>query len=145
MPRLSFPLTSAGCELTVNVGVSRQREQALKAANVRVPSVVSVRMILDTGATETVIDEKVLHNLGLTPTGIMQILTPSTKGVPYNCSTYDVMLGIYHAEYPMIENTFPVIGSDFSGQRIQGLIGCDVLSRCLMVYDGVSKTFTLAF
>ncbi len=102
-------------------------------------------MILDTGATATVVDEKVLQRLGLTPTGIMQILTPSTKGVPHSCATYDVMLGIYHAQHPMIENTFPVIGSDFSGQSIQGLVGCDFLSRCLMVYDGVAKTFTLAF
>jgi predicted aspartyl protease len=145
MPHLTFPITAAGCELDVYVGVSKEREEALKKATQTVPPLSKIRMIVDTGATGTAIDESVLKSLGLTPTGTTQILTPSTKGTPVVCATYDILLAVYHAKFPLVQTTLPVIASDFTGQTIQGLIGCDVLRECLLVLDGASGQFTLAF
>ncbi|HZL35223.1 MAG TPA: retropepsin-like aspartic protease [Tepidisphaeraceae bacterium] len=110
-----------------------------------IPNVIQSRLILDTGATTTLIDESVLKSLGLTPTGTAQILTPSTGGTAITCPMYDVFLGINHPNHALSLGTIPVIGSDFTGQGIQGLVGCDVLKGCLLIYDGVSATFTLAF
>jgi hypothetical protein len=138
-------LTPAGCELGVIVGVSRQRADALRSAGRPIPDLQLVRMIIDTGATASAIDEKVVKHLGLSPTGITQILTPSTKGVSVACANYDVFLAIDHAKYPLVHTTLPMIASNFSGQNIQGLIGCDVLQQCLFILDGAAGNFTLAF
>jgi hypothetical protein len=122
-----------------------QRSDALKAAGQAIPEYQGIRMIVDTGATVSVVEETILQKLGLSPTGMTQILTPSTKGAPFTCATYDILLAIYHAKYPLLHTTFPVIGSDFTGQGIHGLIGCDILSQCLFQFDGVGNTFNLAF
>ena len=145
MPHLTLPLAAAGCGLEVYVGVSDARRAALLAAKQPVPPPVRARMIVDTGASGTVIAESILHSLALTPTGTAEILTPSTRGTPVTCDTYDVLLAIEHAKYPLILGTAPIIASDFSGQAIDGLIGRDVLQECLFIYDGVSGTFSLAF
>jgi hypothetical protein len=47
------------------VGVTAQREAALKAAGIPVPSVISVRALIDTGASGTVIDSAALKPLAL--------------------------------------------------------------------------------
>ena len=145
MPHLTLPLAAVGCGLEVYIGVSNARRAALTAAKQQVPALVRARMIVDTGASGTVVDEKVLKSLALTPTGTTQILTPSTKGTPVTCPTYDVLLAVDHAKYPLVLGTVPVVGGDFSGQGIEGLIGRDVLQECLLVYDGVAGTFALAF
>jgi hypothetical protein len=87
MPHLTLPISPAGCALDVVVGISDPRAAALKAANKSVPPVKQARVILDTGATVSAIDEVVLKSLGLTPTGTTQIHTPSTKGNPIICPT----------------------------------------------------------
>jgi hypothetical protein len=131
--------------MDVYVGVSNERRTALAAAKATVPPYVRLRMIVDTGATATVVDEAAIKPLGLSPTGLTPIHTPSTGGTPATCATYDISLALYHVTQPLILGTIPVIASDFSSQGIHGLIGCDVLRRCLFVYDGVAGSFTLAF
>lgn len=145
MPHLTLPLTAIGCGLDVQVGISEPRRLALQAAGRPIPPHARVEMIIDTGASCTVIEESVLQSLGLTPTGTTQILTPSTQGTPMSCPIYDVLLGVHHAKYSLMLGTVPVVASDFRGQGIQGLIGRDVLQECLFVYDGAAGTFTLAF
>jgi len=145
MPHLTLPISSAGCSLDVYVGGSDPRRDALRVANLAIPPLIAARMIIDTGASCTAIQETILKSLGLTPTGTSQILTPSSKGAPITCATYDVLLSVYHEKHPLVLGTVAVIGSDFSGQGIDGLIGRDVLQECLMIYDGTAGTFSLAF
>jgi len=38
-----------------------------------------------------------------------------------------------------------VLLDTFSGQRIDGLLGRDVLAACLLIYDGPGQSFTLSF
>jgi predicted aspartyl protease len=145
MPHLTARLTSAGCELDVWVGASQERQQALVAAGQPIPASLQTKMIIDTGATGSVLDEAVIKQLGLTPTGTTQILTPSSKGIPSICPTFDVQITIYHRQYALVHQTFPVISSDLRGQNIQRLLGCDFLQHCLLIFDGMRGEFTLAF
>jgi hypothetical protein len=145
MPHINRPLDAEGCVLDFHVGVSSQREAALRAANQPVRPPVPIRALIDTGASATVIDESVLRQLGLAPTGTVQILTPSTRGVPITCMAYDIKAGIYHPAHSLVLGTFPVIAGDFTGQTISALIGRDVLRNCLFIYDGVALHFTIAF
>ena len=41
--------------------------------------------------------------------------------------------------------SLPVLCGDFSGQGIDGLVGRDVLTRCVATFDGPARRFTLVF
>jgi len=56
-----------------------------------------------------------------------------------------VALGIHHPKDSMMLLTVPVIATELTSQGISALIGRDVLASCLLIYDGISGTFTLAF
>jgi len=145
MPHLTQPISPGGPIVSLHLGASLQRQTAIKAAGQPIPPIVKVNALIDTGASGTVIEEKVLHQLGLTPTGAINIFTPSTKGTPVTCMTYDVFLGLYHPTFSLLNGNFPVVASDFSGQSIQALIGRDLLKQCVLIYNGDNNTFTLGF
>ncbi len=63
--------------------------------------------------------------------------------LPVTCNQYDVALLIYHDSSPLVLGNIPVVGSDLAG--IEALIGRDVLSVCLLVYDGVARHVSIAF
>ena len=134
--------------LNALIAVSEARAAALTAANLSVPTVQTVRALVDTGASCTCVDPTVLKALGLSPTGSVPILTPSSGTTPHPTDQYDVGLAIPGsdvAQAPLIHQTIPVIESDLSAQGIEALIGRDVLASCVLVYNGVTGHFTLAF
>ena len=111
--------------------------------------------MLDTGASQTCVDPIIIKNLGLTPTGVSLMQTPSTNGIPAYCNTYDIQLTIppsilpsevlnpaLNMPYIRILN---VIEASLSQQGISGLIGRDVLKECLLIYNGRVEGFTLSW
>jgi len=99
------------------------------------------------------IDRSVVHLLGLQPTGVIPILTPSTGVTPHNCNQYDV--SVWFAQAPTliqalpvphpVHLTLPVTETDFSVQGFQVLIGRDILARGVFICNGLCGRFTLAF
>ena len=83
--------------------------------------------------------------LGLVPTGTTSIITPSTGNQAHTCAQYDASVVLIHLELAYTFNALPVIESDLKHQGILALIGRDVLSSCLFVYDGRHGIFSLAF
>lgn len=145
MPHLTLPVTSDGPVVDLIVGVSAARELALKQAGKARPSPISLRCLIDTGATGTCLDSHAIAPLGLTPTGTMLITTPSTGKKPHVCETFDVGITFYHPDSSRFFGTVPIVAIDFSAQSIHGLLGRDVLANCLFVFDGAAKTFSIAF
>jgi hypothetical protein len=90
-------------------------------------------------------DSTAIAPLGLQPTGMTQISTPSTGSTPVQCAEYDVAIGIYHPDYSRVFDAVPVVAADFSTQGIQGLFGRDLLKSCLLVYDGAAALFCIGF
>jgi hypothetical protein len=138
----------SGPVITVVVWVSAAREGALAAAGIPAPNGVTIRALVDTGASCTCIDPGVLRSLDLSPTGSVSVLTPSTGPWAHLADEYDVSLHIpgsqpHHA--PLVFPAVPVTAADLSIQGIQGLIGRDILSQCVLIYNGFESTFTLAF
>ena len=130
------------------VSASGPRLSAMQAAGQPWPNPVSVRGLVDTGASATVVDKAVLSQLGLTPTGMASVHTPSTGTTPHQCLQYDVGLvvpGNQQSDPPLLQATLAVTESDFSMQGIQALIGRDLLRSCILVYNGATGLFSLAF
>ncbi len=137
---------AGGPQLQLYVGVSHPRGQALLQAGQTIPQLRLIRGLVDTGASTTAIDPTVIQGLGLSPTGSMPIVTPSTGPTPVQVNTFDVGIAI-----PIISGQTFTLGavqvfeSSLNVQGIQALIGRDVLTNCLFVYDGRAKIFSLAF
>ncbi|HEV3270748.1 MAG TPA: aspartyl protease family protein [Candidatus Methylacidiphilales bacterium] len=135
--------------MDVIIAVSAPRYQALIDEKQPIPSPVTIRVLLDTGAGVTAIDAQVLNQLGITPRGVMPCHTPSTKdGAAHNLRVFDVGLGFIHIPNPpasLVFNPIPVVEAHLAHQGIQGLIGRDVLAKCLLTYNGQANTFSLAF
>lgn len=90
-------------------------------------------------------DERVLADLQLSPTGSIQMHTPSTGATSVAMSTYDVEL--HFTGFSGGAQTFPtmgVLGCDFSGQNIDGLFGRDALAQARFFYSGPDDTWMLS-
>ena len=140
---LSDPLS--GPVITILVGVSLNRMNALQQAGLEVPNAIAVNFLIDTGASSSVIDNTVIAPLELSPTGFRQCHTPSTGSTPIDFPEYDLGLMLLHDDSHKLFPSMPIAASDFSMQNIHGLLGRDVLAHCLLVYDGRAKSYALAF
>jgi hypothetical protein len=128
------------------VSVSMPRRTALTTAGQPVPNAVRITGLLDTGASGTCIDPAVLTALGLTPTGTTLVLTPSTGATPVPAEQYDVSFVIPAPNgAPLFSQTLAVTASELLvAQGFHALIGRDILSQCVFVYNG-SGFFTLSY
>ena len=137
-----------GPVLTVVIGVSVARGDALMTAGQPVPAGISARALIDTGASCTCVDPSILAKLALTPTGTVSVHTPSTGPAAHLAEQYDVSLiipgaGAHHV--PLALPAIPVMAADLSVQGIDSLIGRDVLRDCIFIYNGSVGLFTIAF
>jgi predicted aspartyl protease len=145
MPHIVLQVVAGGPLVDILVGVSAEREEALKKASTPVPPPVPIRALIDTGASCTAIDPGALTSLGLTPTGSTPVHTPTTGNTAQNADQYDVSIVLLNPKLNLTFPTIAVIESKLSIQGIQALIGRDVLTNCLFIYDGQSGIFTLSF
>jgi hypothetical protein len=147
MPQLNLSMTQAGPIVDVWVAISEPRRTALKKAGQTVPPPVKVRGLVDTGASCTAVDPSVIQKLQVPATGTVSVLTPSTGTAAHVCNQYDVLMAIIDAQgNPLyFGNSIPVLESSLAAQGIEALIGRDVLSSAILIYNGAAAVFTLAY
>jgi hypothetical protein len=146
VPSINLLITPQGPIATLRIGASRPRRDALQKANQPIPGPVDAQLLIDTGASCTCLDPWIIQKLQLTPSGLIDIHTPSTTANnAHACHQYDVTLIIPHPGISRSFNAIPVLESNLKHQGIDGLMGRDVLSHCLFVYNGELKIYTLSF
>lgn len=148
MPHFTLNVDPAGPVVNALVQVSEGRKAALEAQGAAVPAPRTIRALVDTGASFTSVEPKVLEALELTPTGTIDFVTPSTGQEVVTTDTYDLDLVIYKSqnEPPLSMPNLRVAACElFLKQGIHALIGRDVLTRCILIYNGEHSVFTLAF
>jgi hypothetical protein len=138
-------IESRGPFLDIMVMATHQRVMALKAAGRKPPSPITIRALLDTGASCSALDPLVAKGLGLDPAGRVQVHTPTT-GTAYEWrNLYDatVVLG----EGTSFVRTFTVgfLDTDLSSEGFLALVGWDILKACVFTCNGPTGTFTLKF
>ena len=130
------------------IGVTSHRQNALFNANEPCPAPILVRMMVDTGASCTCVDESILRELNLQATGIATINTPTTGSTPVLMEQYDVSLTIIAQNIidPLHRSAIPVISTElFESQQFHVLLGRDVLSGCILIYDGQNGEFKFGY
>ncbi len=147
MPHFTSTLTNGSPIIDIIVGASAPRFAALQKAGLTAPSPQTVRGLIDTGASCTCIDPQVFSTLGLQPTGSAPVFTPSTGAVAVQQALYDVSVMISNGNRSsLIIPSLPVLESELLlGQGFHVLVGRDILSQCILIYDGSSGLFTLSY
>jgi hypothetical protein len=147
MPSVNVVIGQGGPIAQVVFGVSIPKQGALKAAGMVVPQPVTGNFLIDTGASGTCVDATLIAKLGLTPTGSINIHTPSTNGASHVCNQYDAMIFIPGAANVggFLIDALPILEANLIPQGIDGLIGRDILDRCTLIYNGSLKVCTIAY
>jgi hypothetical protein len=144
MPLLSGPLTADGPVIEVIVGMTAAEARQRRSAGQTAPPSLTLRALIDTGASQTCIDTGSAQALALTSTGSGSFLIPSLGG-PLTLHQYEVSLTLLHPQASFTLFTLPVVAAVLAPQGIEVLIGRDMLNRCLYVHDGQAGTWTLGF
>jgi len=148
MPHFTLPVDPAGPLVNAVVSISEARRATLLERNLPIPELRVIRALVDTGASFTLIEPAVINLLSLSPTGTIEIVTPSTGQNVHTTETYDINLSIYAAETdpPLVMPNLRVATAElFLRQGIHALIGRDVLRRFILIYNGSTNEFSLCF
>lgn len=151
MQTLIVPIEPEGVLVNVLVNLSAADLRTLRNAGRPVPTPLSLGALIDTGAEVSCMDAQALAPLvlaGLIPKRYVMANLPAAGGI-LPAAEYMVSLTIVHPSgnpranlnlrnQPMLEQSLNQLG-------YQVLIGRDVLDRCLHVYNGPAKLFTLVY
>ena len=104
-----------------------------------VPSVRVLAMI-DTGASTTAVSQNVIRRLKLNPRGAVKVYT-SNKAAEIR---YEFDISLYFGDTTFLP-LLRVLGANLAHQRIDCLIGRDVLQFGKLIYDGPRQRVNLSF
>jgi hypothetical protein len=142
-------ITGQGATVVVLVGVSRNRQRLLEKMGLLVPPKIPVCAEIDTGSFATGFLPEVYQRLGITTIGPVRVSTPSTRhGEGCLTDQYDVSITLVgNSSQLFFPSVLAIAGDDFSTDEDapQGILGRDVLNRCVFNYYGPDQTFRLAF
>ena len=145
MPIITGPISRDGAVIDVFVGVPNARRHALVHGSILIPTPITVRAVIDTGAAITGFSPSLFGRLGLTAVDSITVRPPVGPPQPtdrYKVSLYFVADGTQH-----LFAEAPVIAADGfePSEEIQGIIGRDVLDHCSFQYWGTAREFQFAF
>lgn len=147
MPHFTRQFTNGAPLIIATLGVTPGRGQALTAANLPIPTLQRMTGLIDTGASCTCVDPAIVQALSLAQTGSIMAFTPSTGSEGALMPQYDASLRIYASatQSPLEIPTIPIAATPLRYMGIDALIGRDILAHCILVHNGDSGTFSLAF
>lgn len=128
-----------GPKLEVEVMLPEALVEVLLSTRCAVPPPQVVPALIDTGAESSVAVEEVIDALGLEPTGFAVINTPFVCRA--RVAQYHVRIALPHG--PELE-TDQLVMAPLGVANVKLLIGRDLLSQCLLVYNGQDESFTLS-
>jgi len=145
--RMSFTVQD-GPIIRLRVALPRAIILARQQAGFVTAAPVEVDALIDTGAEATCVDNPIITQLGLPATTGTLANVPSLGGI-----TGSVM---YSAGLTLLQHTnkrtqhldisaIPVLGLNLSTFGVKAVLGRDVLAYCVLIYDGLTGTFTLSY
>ncbi len=132
-------LISEGPRVEVHFLISSELERKYKEQGKKIPDPIIKNAMIDTGASHCAIQGSIPEQLGLQPVGLIKISTPSCKD--RECYRYFMRMAI-PAHGLVFEGTFTAV--PLEGQRIECLIGRDVLASGILIYIGYMNQFTFS-
>lgn len=133
-------LRDDGPRIQVKISIAEPIAQELKKQKKPVPAPVVGYALVDTGASNTCIDERAVKRLRLQPTDVVRMTSASHRSAPKKVYPIRIeMVGL-----PVTIEVFRAIGSSLDAQDLVLLIGRDVLENFTFFYNGPCGELTLA-
>lgn len=136
-------LKDNGAVLTVEISISNVLENLLKSQNLPIPQPITGIALIDTGATNSCVDQKIISTLGVQPVGT---INSGTAGGIIQQNLYPA-----HFRFPQenLDLNFTACagvtldGQNALGKPIVALLGRDILARFILIYNGPAGMFTI--
>lgn len=146
MPVLTFPKSQLGPILDVTIAPGREAMKQISAAGQPRPSPQTVKMLVDTGADKSALDENLIEQWGIP---YVQAGWAKTMAGTKPVRMYELALSLKgQAAHPTWDVESLVITArrePFQGMPYSGLIGRDLLDRAVFVFNGPEHHCTLTF
>ena len=134
----AIALQVRGPVLQVTVTIEENAGKALVSQGKALPTPKTGLALIDTGASNTCIDEQAAKELGLPVIDVGTMLSATHEKVP--CNIYPVLINT-----PIVNLNSPrTMGAALVAQGLLVLIGRDILQRCNLFYNGPIGQFTLS-
>jgi hypothetical protein len=146
MPILTFPTSADGMTVDVLIGLTRANAQALRSAGRSVPQPILLRALVDSGSDFTSVVDTAVAPLGLLPLGPFTVNTANGMAIVNRYAVDFTLLapgGI--SAQNLVQPLMPVLGMANAPIGFDVVVGMDLLRTCLLIQDGPSDQFTLAF
>ncbi len=147
MRGLTIQILRSGALIDVHIGPSDVRRRALLRQKRAVPPSIQATLLIDTGASASLVDAALMRALQLTPTGATSYHSSSTHGVAQTCEVYDVQLvlgGMATANTFRID-PLEIMAVPFINQPFEGLLGRDVLGKLQLGWNGPTQLLRIDY
>ncbi|MCX6026849.1 MAG: retroviral-like aspartic protease family protein [Chloroflexi bacterium] len=122
------------------MGLLQSMAQALIQQGDQVPAPRTGLALIDTGASDTCIDEQVAKELGLPVVDQVNMASASNAAIIRN--VYPITIEITGLPNPI--NAPRAIGAELAPQGLLLLVGRDALRFCTLFYNGITGELTLS-
>lgn len=134
-----IPLQHAGPRVQISLSPLEEQIKSLTDRGKDIPTPVVGHALIDTGASSTCIDQDAANRAGLAvvDSGPMHSATHANEIVPIFAGLMKIH-GLSNIEAGR------AYGVNLDSQGLIALIGRDVLSKCILVYNGIDNSFSLS-
>ena len=151
MNSFTLPITANGAIVRVQVSFGAEAIARLRAEGKAIPQPIVMDALVDSGANVSCIDSSVLDPLcraGLRHRSIILANIPALGGIGLVLE-FDVGLRVLHpsgiARDDLVLGNHIIVEKNLASIGYEALIGRDILSKCILLFDGPSDRFTLAY
>jgi len=133
-------LIQRGPILQVSISVGQAVATQILQAGGTLPAPATGLALIDTGASMTCVDDAAAAQLNLPVIDVVNIASASHASSQANI--YPIQIEVIGA--PIVVAADRAAGAALAAQGLLALIGRDVLQHCMLVYNGVTGSFSIA-
>ena len=135
-------LRITGAKLVVEIFLPEILASLYTQRGITLPAPITGKALIDTGASMSAVDVKIINEHFKLPTmGITDVLTPA--GVKEKRNIYPISLSFPGTNLPKVP-LIATVGCNLEQQNIVALLGRDILSNFILIYNGPGAHISLS-